>query len=242
VNDPVSELLARRQTERLAWKGALGFSLTFHLALVATVLLAPVPHGRALTLPRVEVRLMAIPQRPPAAASKAETKVATAKPRPATVPPVRRKAAPHPPKRVAAAPAKRARAAAPPPPAQATARSPEPVEAPAGGPPEHRAVGLGRGQSGSTDEAFPYAYYLDRVLATIEANWFRPPAPADARCRVSCRIDRSGRVLQVGLEVPSAEPAFDRAALRAVYAAAPFPPLPQGYVPATLTLHLEFGP
>jgi len=58
---------------------------------------------------------------------------------------------------------------------------------------------------------------------------------------VLCRIDRSGSVQQAGIEQPSGNPAFDRAALRAVYASAPFPPLPQAYRGTTLTLHLEFG-
>ncbi|MBP1619594.1 MAG: TonB terminal [Acidobacteria bacterium] len=56
------------------------------------------------------------------------------------------------------------------------------------------------------------------------------------------RIDRGGRLVESGIELPSGVAAFDRAALRAVYAAAPFPPLPQGFGGSTLTLHLDFGP
>jgi len=79
-------------------------------------------------------------------------------------------------------------------------------------------------------------------LALIESNWFRPPDAPESRCRVLCRLDRSGRLIEAGIEQPSQTPAFDRAALRAVYASSPFPPLPQGYGGGTLTLHLEFGP
>jgi protein TonB len=101
-------------------------------------------------------------------------------------------------------------------------------------------IALGAG-SGGGDESFPFTYYLNRVLAVIEGNWFRPPAPPATRCTVRCVIDRSGRLVDAGLEQESASPAFDRAALRAVYAAAPFPPLPEGFGGTTLTLHLEFG-
>ncbi|NCO69752.1 MAG: TonB C-terminal domain-containing protein [Acidobacteria bacterium] len=103
-------------------------------------------------------------------------------------------------------------------------------------------IAVGPGENGADAADFPYGYYLSRVLATIEANWFKPPGGTGMRCRVTCRIDRTGHLLEAGLDEPSAQPAFDRAALRAVYAAAPFPPLPQGYASPTLTLHLEFGP
>jgi TonB family protein len=59
---------------------------------------------------------------------------------------------------------------------------------------------------------------------------------------VRCRIDRSGRLLEAGIEEESVVAAFDRAALRAIFAAAPFPPLPQGFSGQSLTLHLDFGP
>ena len=93
-----------------------------------------------------------------------------------------------------------------------------------------------------TEEVFPFTYYLNRVLGSIEGNWFKPPVPPDTRCRVRCRIDRSGLLIEAGIEEPSAVAAFDRAALRAVYASAPYPPLPLGFTGASLTLHLEFGP
>jgi TonB family protein len=100
--------------------------------------------------------------------------------------------------------------------------------------------GLALGATGG-DEAFPFTYYLNRALALIEGNWFRPPAPIGTVCRVRCVIDRTGRLVEAGLEAESQTPAFDRAALRAVYASAPLPPLPQGFGGSTLTLHLEFG-
>ena len=76
----------------------------------------------------------------------------------------------------------------------------------------------------------------------MESNWYRPPAPAETRCRVRCRVDRTGRLLEAGIEESSGVAAFDRAALRAVYAATPLPPLPQGFSGQALTVHLDFGP
>ena len=78
--------------------------------------------------------------------------------------------------------------------------------------------------------------------AVLESNWFSPPAPADTRCRVRCRVDRAGRLLEAGIEEASGVAAFDRAALRAVYASTPFPPLPLGFSGQALTVHLDFGP
>lgn len=98
------------------------------------------------------------------------------------------------------------------------------------------------GSGSGTEESFPFAYYINRVLGSIESNWFKPPVPADTRCRIRCRIDRSGRIVEAGIAQASSVPAFDRAALRAVYASAPFPPLPLGFSGAYLTLNLEFGP
>ena len=126
-------------------------------------------------------------------------------------------------------------------------------ETAADGPPESDGAGAGEARSASGtlgvssgidggDTTFPYAYYLTRLLGLIESNWFRPPSAAGTGdCRVLCRLDRSGRLLDTGIEESSGISAFDRAALR-VYSSAPLPPLPQGWVGSTLTLHLEFGP
>jgi protein TonB len=230
MNDPVSEELARRAHLDLPWRWALLAAFTLHLAVAATLVVAPSKRQRALYLPAVQVRLAALP-------------AVAAAPRAATSAP-------------AAVPAKPANKAAEPPPRHPlparTAPRSVPAETgpsrvgPAGAAPGSAAtssggVALGVASEGG-EESFPFTYYLNRVLALIESNWFRPPAPPDARCRVRCVIDRSGRLLEAGLEQESASSAFDRAALRAVYAAAPLPPLPQGFGGTTLILHLEFGP
>lgn len=250
MTDPVSEELARRAAEPVPWRGALVVALTLHLLGLAALLLASRPSHRALSLPAVKVHLAPVvaapgPASAPAAGSGQKADVQT--------PPAKAAVAAKPP--VAAKPAKVASAGKPAPreknerkvaQEEATASEPgvgslkpgaggEPWQPGAGG-----GVGLGLAGSGVEGPPFPYQYYLQRVLAAIEQNWFKPPAPPATRCRVRCRIGRSGELKEAGLEEPSGVGAFDRAALRAVYAAAPFPPLPQGFGGSELILHLEF--
>lgn len=248
--DPVSAELEARAREHLPWRWALGSALVVHVVVALGLLVGGSHRPRALSLPSVQVRIapgLPAPARP--AAQPARAAAPDAAPRKATV-------APPPPARKAVAIDRTAR------PSRATPRpaTPDPVPAAgsvadagtdqAGAAPSQQGGGSGSGGSGGvalgsgngTEESFPFAYYLNRVLGSIEGNWFKPPVPPDTRCRVRCRIDRSGKVVEAGIEEPSAIPAFDRAALRAVYASAPFPPLPLGFAGTSLTLHLEFGP
>jgi TonB family protein len=250
VIDPVTRELEARAAQRWPWRLALALSLGLHAAAGVGLLLAGATPRRTTTLPTVQVRLTALPV-PAAAAAPPERAPARAAAPPAAPPPA---APPRPvspttaqttPRRTAPPPD--ARPTVPPPAAPeaaaagtADASAGDSREAPVGSP--SGALTLGGGARGAgTDETFPYDYYLQRVLALIESNWFRPPAPEATRCRVRARIDRSGRLLEAGISQESGMPAFDRAALRAVFAAAPFPPLPQGFGGTTLTIHLEFG-
>jgi len=235
MNDPVSEELERRSHLDLPWRRAIAGAFGLHLAVAATLFLAPSHRQRTLLLPSVQVRLSAAPVAPAGSA----TGAAPARPpAPAASPKTPAKRGVEPPPRHPL-PAKNAAREAP------SGTQETPAQPPGPGAPGQTgtssggiAVGVG---SGGGEDTFPFTYYLNRVLAIIESNWFRPPAPLDTRCRVRCVIDRSGRLVEAGLEVESPSAAFDRAALRAVYAAAPLPPLPQGFGGATLTLHLEFG-
>lgn len=250
MNDPVSRELEARSRVRQPWILGLVAAVALHGAVAAALVVLPEKTSRALTLPSVQVRLRG-PEMPAAPPEPEPAPPATVEPAPPpspeppppqpepvvprpAVPPVERRPSPTPaPTAVPAPPA-------PPRPAPSEERRPMREEADPP-PPAAGGVGLRSGSRGATDEDFPFAYYLDRVLVAIEGNWFRPAVPADTRCRIRCRIDRTGRILEAGIEDPSGIPAFDRAALRAVYAAAPFPPLPQSYGGSTLTLHLEFS-
>jgi protein TonB len=251
VIDLVSEELERRAQLALPWKSAVLGALTIHLAVIAMLFLAPRPGHHRYTLPMVQVRLASPPAQPAGAPGRQVAKpLAAPAPAPAATAPAhtaKKAAAPQPRHPL---PEKKASKARPPAPApaepDARAESPAPPAATqgegvtgqlsAGG-----GIAVGAGNGGN-DESFPYSYYLNRLLGLIESNWFRPPDAPASQCRVLCRLDRSGRLIEAGIEEPSQTPAFDRAALRAVYASSPFPPLPQGYGGGTLTLHLEFGP
>ncbi|MFH1176410.1 MAG: energy transducer TonB [Acidobacteriota bacterium] len=242
MRDEVGEAIERRWAEPWPWRGALGLALGLHLGLPAALLLAPRVRSRPIQLPSVQVRIVAaeLPAVPAAPARPAATPEVAAKAAPPATAP--RPAAP----RRAASRPRPAAMQAPPSPAPPALRGgggaaqagragdeAAQLSSPAG------AVGI-PGSSG-TDETFPYAYYLSGLLAMIETNWYRPTAPPSASCHVRCRIDRAGKLLDAGVEQSSGAPAFDRAALRAIYASSPFPPLPQGFGGSTLTLHLEFG-
>jgi protein TonB len=249
MNDPVSSELEQRTRLDLPWRWAVAGAVGIHLAVAGILLLSPTHHHRALMLPSVQVRIMAAPLAGPiarggqpsaraAAATKPHTPAHAAQARPVEPVP-----------RVVSNPGAARRAPAPPP-AAAAEETPDasPPAATAGAGPggsngiasASGAIALGAGGAG--EEPFPFSYYLNRVLALIEGNWFRPPASTGTACRIRCVIERSGRLAEAGLESASNSPAFDRAALRAVYAAAPFPPLPEGFGGTQLTLHLEFGP
>ena len=236
MRDPVSEELARRAAEPLSWRWALAVAAALHLLAFGALLLSPKPSRKALTLPSVRVHMAQLPL---AAAPSGAPQQAPAPAPPAPKPRPETKTSPA----QNSAPARKAAfrektPAKTPPPAAASAGAAAPGEGigPRGG----TAAGLGLASGASEGPPFPYQYYLERVLAAIEENWFKPEAPPGTRCRVRCRIARSGQLLEAGLEEPSAHGAFDRAALRAVYAAAPFPPLPQGFGGSELVLHLEF--
>jgi len=116
---------------------------------------------------------------------------------------------------------------------------PEPAVAGAGG-----GLSLGDGGGGQIPGVpadFHFTYYVERMLALIESRWYKPAAPAGTRARVRFRIQRDGRLDLIELEESSGHPSFDRAALRALYASNPLPPLPPGYGPSSLTVHLSFA-
>lgn len=117
-------------------------------------------------------------------------------------------------------------------------RPPSVPETPAGSP-----QGTVRGSStlGSVtvgDPTFTYGYYLDRVLASIEAQWRRPPTDSPLEVVLTFRIGRDGRVSDLDVAVPSGLNAFDLAGLRAVQSASPLPPLPAGYRKDSLSVRL----
>ena len=121
------------------------------------------------------------------------------------------------------------------------APTPPPSEPSSGGGP-----GLSVGESAAgggvpgIPSDFHFTYYVQRMLTLIESRWYKPAVAAGTRTRVRFVILKDGRVEGIQLEESSGMPSFDRAALRAMYAANPLPPLPPAYGKSSLTIHLSF--
>jgi protein TonB len=125
-------------------------------------------------------------------------------------------------------------------PEQKVTPRPTPAPAPAG------SAGLSVGGGGDRQipgipSDFHFTYYVQRMLALIESRWYKPVAPAETRAVVRFTIYRDGQVSRIELETSSGNSSFDRAALRALYAANPLPPLPPAYSKPSLTVHLTFS-
>lgn len=120
----------------------------------------------------------------------------------------------------------------PPPPAEPTKRQGSPFGNPFGSSSSNAVVGV-------EDPNFTYGYYLDRVVARIESNWTRPPVGSEIKdAHLYFRILRAGEVRDVKLVRSSGSDFFDQAALRAVQASSPLPPLPTSYAKDELGIQL----
>ncbi len=80
-------------------------------------------------------------------------------------------------------------------------------------------------------EEFPFPYYLELFVGKIRKNWKNPVRDPDASlsAEVYFRITKTGRITDVRLKKGSGRFVYDQAALRAVLASNPLPPLPEGY-------------
>lgn len=249
----VSEILAgRARAGRAPAPVAAGLSILAHAAFVAAVILTSRPRHVPLAIPiSLPVRVVspAALGRPEAApapvpAAPVEVDRQPAKARPVIEKKREEKIEPSP----QAMPALKSAKAKPTPPKAAL---PGKGAAPAVDLPS--APGLPSGSAGAAgtslsfgadvaafDADFPFSYYVQQLVSLIGANWFRPDASEGAVCTVSFRIRRSGQVTDVKVEASSGESYYDRAAVRAVYAADPLPPLPNDYRNDQLGVHLRF--
>jgi TonB family protein len=91
---------------------------------------------------------------------------------------------------------------------------------------------------------FKYSYYIDTVTNQIKQNWNPPPDSSNAKARVIFKVNRSGWVVSVDLdkEHSNASFPFQQAALRAIRASNPFPPLPEEYFKQSLEFTVDLIP
>ncbi len=90
---------------------------------------------------------------------------------------------------------------------------------------------------------FAFVYYLDKIKKKIKSNWLPPPqlTSKELKTVVYFRILRDGSVDVLQIEKSSNNPIMDEAALRAIKASIPFPPLPVEFGDDYLGVHFEFS-
>ena len=110
--------------------------------------------------------------------------------------------------------------------------------------PKSNANGLAKGMKIlSSEGGVPSdSYYLALILSKISQNWNNPyqGKRETVRAQIYFRIDKNGKLQEVKIENSSGDAIFDQSALRAVYEAKVFPPLPEEMKLSTLGVHFEF--
>ncbi len=91
---------------------------------------------------------------------------------------------------------------------------------------------------------FKFGWYLERIRDKIGQHWNPPPDARDAKVRVVFSINRSGWLGDVNLmaEQSNGTFGFKQAAVRAVRASNPFPPLPEEFSRQTLEFTVDLMP
>ncbi len=102
-------------------------------------------------------------------------------------------------------------------------------------------IGLGGAPGGARfDQDFEYSFYQRQMIARIQANWQQIPVRGQTRVVIRFTIFRDGTISGAEVEDSSGQDLLDRAALRAVVLAEPFPRLPESYPRDRVGVHLLF--
>lgn len=236
----VDHLLERRaqRVPRARQSRYVLFSLAFHGTVVAALWIVPQLFARP-PQPVDAIAVMVVPPQvlgideppPPPPPPKPEPKVEPPPPEPPPPEPV--------PEDVPVIPEKKKKVDKPPPPPRPKPQPPPPPPPKRVGSPFGQSLGASTQQAtlGVEDPNFTYGYYLDRVVAVISRNWVRPPL-GNLQTKLHFRIRRDGTIVDLRIVDSSTEREFDEAALRAVRASSPLPPLPKGYKKDDLGINL----
>jgi protein TonB len=245
--DTVADILANRGQDKFEWRLAVVGTILLHVSLGFALLTAAQsgPARQFVSPHAVSVRLVplaALPgQQPPSPAGPSRPVIE----KPEEAPAPSTKAMPLP---------EKSSKKTPPPPAhpsktspQAPRKAPTSVELPAEGEsgaasegPAGPASTFGASLSAFDSADFNYSYYVSQMLASIGANWFKPTDQAVTPPVVYFRIGRDGSISGATVERSSGFSFIDRAALRAVLASSPLPPLPADFHQSSLGVHLKF--
>jgi TonB family protein len=104
--------------------------------------------------------------------------------------------------------------------------------------------GTGVGGLELEGEEFPFPYYLELFVNKIRSNWKNPIQGTETMisAQVYFKISRTGRITGVALKKGSGNFIYDQAAVRAVLASNPLPPLPEGYSGESLGVTCDIIP
>lgn len=254
MHDRVADVLSQRATLNSGPAPAVLVSLFLHGSAAALAIYAAMHRVPPERVQLVSIKFSSSPAAPVAAAPAPRRRTPPA-PKPLETPKVQTPKIQDPkpiaePVPATATTVPAAKNTAPPSPFGQSTKKAGPVAAPPPvAPPAAPAVGAvvpdiavgGAGVTGIEGGDFPYTIYLDRMQALIGKNWFRPAQlAAGTEAVIYFRVNRDGTISDAKIETASSNGTFDRAALRAILATSPLPPLPYGYTGTFLGVHLKF--
>jgi protein TonB len=244
--DAVGDLLFERREDQIPWAPATALAVLLHAGVLAGLLASTLARPLRIARPRaVAVRLISAGALRPAPAPVDAAQPAAA-PRPKIEKPVEE--APKPSKSAVLLPAKEGKKKPTPPPVSRPGRAATPaVSLPsagdepagnAGAPGAGGAAGIGSLRLDQAD--FKYPVYIERLVLIISTNWFKPAQSVQTSPVVHFQIERDGTIIDPRVVTSSGLPFVDRAAMRAVIASSPLPPLPAEYGGPHLGIQVVF--
>jgi protein TonB len=250
--DAVGDLLANRREDRIPWGGAALLAFVLHAGALAGLLISAIARPVHYARPRaVAVRLLqAGSLRVPETARAPQPAPPAAAERPKIEKPPDEEAPPPPSKKAVLLPAKEDKKKPTPPPVSRPGKATGPsLSLPsageesagtAGGPAAGAGGNAGIGGFKIDQADFNYPVYIERLRLIIGLNWFKPAQSVTTNPVIHFQIERDGTIIDARVVVPSGLAFVDRAALRAVIASSPLPPLPAEYPGPHLGIQVVF--
>ncbi len=248
--DAVGDLLAERRVDRFPLAPAVALAILLHAGVLGGLFASTFSKPMHFAPPRaVAVRLLSAGSlRAPAPVQAQEPAPPAAAPRPKIEKPVEDAAKPS--KNAVLLPAKEDKRKPTPPPVSRPGKTAAPaVSLPTAGEESAGSAGADApGAGGSAgigslklDQAdFKYPVYIERLVLIISTNWFKPAQSVQTSPVVHFQIERDGTIIDPRVVTSSGLPYVDRAALRAVMASSPLPPLPAEYGGPHLGIQVVF--
>ena len=250
--DAVGDLLAQRRLDRFPAAPAIGLALLLHAGVLGALLASAIARPMHYAPPRaVAVRLLSAGSiRAPAPVQAEEPAPPAAAPKPKIEKPAPVEDVPKPSKNAVLLPAKEDKKKPTPAPVSRPGKTAAPaVSLPssgeeavgstnAGPPGPAGAAGIGSLKLDQAD--FKYPVYIERMVLIISTNWFKPAQSVQTSPVVHFQIERDGTIVEPRIVTSSGLPFVDRAALRAVIASSPLPPLPAEYGGPHLGIQVVF--